>query len=862
MDQPHVNKKDDESLRHKAEEQQKSRKTETNKMVSEDEMLKLIHELEVHQIELEMQNAELIQAKENAKLAEKKHTELFDFAPSGYIYLTPSGDISELNFMAARMLGKERSNLLKKKFESFISKKSRPLFNQFFTDVFSKHEKQSCEVSITTEDNASLLVTINGVEYQLNEYCFLTLTDITDQVQSKIALHESEEKYHINKNDLKKAQSVAHIGNWKWDINTEECIWSDEMFQIFGIDKNSFQGKLCDVIPKVAHPDDLHLVLPSKPTESGQNSPVEYRIIMPDKSIRYIWSEEGETIYSTNGLPLFFTGIVQDITKYKLTEIELTEAKVTAEKATNLSETAKIKAEHATKIAEEAVKAKQQFLSNMSHEIRTPMNVIIGFTKVMLKTDLTIKQKEYLAAIKMSGDTLIVLINDILDLAKVDAGKMTFNHTPFKMAMSISAMLHLFEPKIQEKNLFLNKEYDRRIPEVLIGDPVRLHQIIINLVSNAVKFTDKGEITVGVHLLNEDNEKVTLEFAVSDTGIGIDEDKLDKIFENFQQAYSGTSSLYGGTGLGLAIVKQFVEMQGGTIHVDSKINIGSTFRFNLDFQKTNREAEYENEIEELDSDIKGLKILVVEDIALNQLLMKTMLEDFGFTCDLAGNGKLAIAKLQTETYDVILMDLQMPEMNGFQATEHIRKIMHSNIPIMALTADVTTVDLAKCTAAGMNDYIAKPVNEKILYNKIAALIKKNIQKKDTPVEQNTIRESQKCIDLEYLIKHTRSNPELMMKMITIYLQQTPPLITTMKLSLEANDWELLYSAVHKLIPSFSIMGINNEFEIMAKQVQEYAQKQLASEKLPKLVLQLETVCKQACKELEVEYDTIKKTLKE
>jgi PAS domain S-box-containing protein len=554
--------------------------------------------------------------------------------------------------------------------------------------------------------------------------------------------------------------------------------------------------------------------------------------------------------------------VARDVTDQKRVATELNEAIIAAERATKIAEIAKIKAEHATKIAEDAVKAKQQFLSNMSHEIRTPMNAIIGFTKVLLKTDLLAKQKEYLEAIKLSGDALIVLINDILDLAKVDAGKMIFEQTPFKMAMSISAMLHLFEPKIQEKNLLLIKEYDSNIPEVLVGDPVRLHQIILNLVSNAVKFTTQGNITVRVHLLEEDDEKVTIEFAVSDTGIGIAEDKLEKIFENFQQAYSGTSRLYGGTGLGLAIVKQLVEPQGGSIRVESKVNEGSTFSFCLSFKKTNDEAEYETEMMELDFDIKDLKIMVVEDIVLNQLLMKTVLEDFEFTCDIAANGKIAIEKLQTNTYDAILMDLQMPEMNGFKATEHIRKIMNSDVPIIALTADVTTVDLAKCKAAGMNDYIAKPVDERLLYSKIVGLVKKSMLKTSDKIDEIIETKKIKCIDLEYLIHRTKSNPELMMQMISIYLEQTPPLISAMKQSLHDKDWDLLYSSVHKMIPSFSIMGINSDFENMAKQVQEFASRQLETDGIPELVLQIETVCNQACKELEVELNAIKNTLNE
>jgi PAS domain S-box-containing protein len=538
--------------------------------------------------------------------------------------------------------------------------------------------------------------------------------------------------------------------------------------------------------------------------------------------------------------------VARDITDEKRTARELIKAK-------ELAEEAKRKAEN-------AVKSKQQFLSNMSHEIRTPMNAIIGFTRVVLKTELSAKQKEYLMAIKMSGDALIVLINDILDLAKVDAGKMTFEQTPFKLSLSIGAMLHLFETKIQEKNLELDIEYDNSIPEVLVGDSVRLHQIILNLVSNAVKFTNTGKITVNVKKQCEDNEIVTIEFAVTDTGIGISEDKMDSIFENFQQASSGTSRLYGGTGLGLAIVKQLVESQGGTISVKSRIDIGSTFSFVLNFQKTKAEAVLEAEIIELDAEIKNIKVLVVEDMALNQLLMKTVLDDFGFESDITANGRIAVEKLRTKSYDIILMDLQMPEMNGFEATEYIRNTMNSNIPIIALTADVTTVDLAKCKAVGMNDYIAKPIDERLLYSKIVGFIKKPVL---IPIdieenEKSGNDKSKKCIDLDYLIRRTKSNPKLMMEIISIYLEQTPPLINTMKQSFEDKDWKSLYAAVHKMIPSFAIMGISTDFENMAKKIQDYSSKLDTSNEIQEMVLQLETICEQACKELEEELNMIKK----
>jgi len=223
--------------------------------------------------------------------------------------------------------------------------------------------------------------------------------------------------------------------------------------------------------------------------------------------------------------------------------------------------------------------------------------------------------------------------------------------------------------------------------------------------------------------LNEDNEKAIIEFEIADTGTGIPEDKLESIFENFQQATSSTSRIFGGTGLGLAICKQLVEKQGGAISVKSKVNEGSTFSFTLSFQKSNAESKKENRALELDREIKDIKILVVEDIKLNQLLMKIILDDFKFKYDIADNGKIAIEKLHTETYDIILMDLQMPVMNGFEATEYIRNTMNSKIPIIALTADVTTMDVEKCKTVGMNDYVSKPLDERILYTKIIDLLK-------------------------------------------------------------------------------------------------------------------------------------------
>jgi PAS domain S-box-containing protein len=553
--------------------------------------------------------------------------------------------------------------------------------------------------------------------------------------------------------------------------------------------------------------------------------------------------------------------VARDITDHKRIESELTGAKLRAELATKIAEKAQVKAEKAAQIAEEAVKSKQQFLSNMSHEIRTPLNAIIGFTKVLLNTELNPKQKEYLQAIRTSGKSLNVLINDILDLAKVDAGKMVFEKFPFKLKDSISAMLHLFETKIQEKNLQLIQNYDRNIPSVLVGDAARLHQIILNLVSNAVKFTHKGKITIGVELLSTDKKTATIQFSVTDTGIGIAKDKMEHIFENFQQASGDTSRLFGGTGLGLTIAKQLVQLQGGTISVKSVLGEGSTFSFFLTFEKTDEEAKLETDDREIDVELKNINVLVAEDIALNQLLMEALMNEFGFNYDVAENGKIALELLNKNTYDIILMDLQMPEMNGFEATTHIRTTLNSKIPIIALTADVTSVDLQKCMDVGMNDYISKPFDDRKLYDKMVKLlikadhtfrVAKNPEQKTEPLVKS------KFVDLTFIKTQTRNKPELIIQMIEIYLEQTPPLILKLKESLCSKDWDLMATVIHKLLPSFYIVGIHNDFHTMAQNIQKYATKKEHLDELNGLVLQVEGICTQACEELEEELKWLKK----
>jgi signal transduction histidine kinase len=530
--------------------------------------------------------------------------------------------------------------------------------------------------------------------------------DVTERMEREHQIRELNTAFNF-------AEQIGLFGSFNHHFATQTMHFSDNLYRILGCVPQEFEASM-ENFQKFVHPDDLEYVLDVSRDVFAQKQAtmMEYRLLQKNGQTVYVRST-GKNFTDDAGAE-WMVGTLQDITKATAEQIakqELTDAKNQAELK--------------TKIAEDIVIAKQQFLSNMSHEIRTPMNAIIGFTNVILKTKLEGKQQEYIHAIKDAGDALLVLINDILDLAKVDSGKMVFVQIPFNLPEAVTTMLRLFEGRIQEKNLTLIQEYDPAIPPILIGDPVRLRQIILNLTSNAVKFTTEGKISIRVRLLEEDAENAKIEFTLTDTGIGIASDKLEQIFHNFEQAHTIGGGAYGGTGLGLAIVKQLLERQGGTIRVASELGHGSTFRFSLSFYKTTELPQTETPSEtETSIEAKHLKILVAEDMALNQLLIRLIMSEFGFEADVADNGKIAIEMLQKNRYDIILMDLQMPEMNGFDATKFIRNEMKDSIPIIALTADVTTVDLEKCLEIGMNDYISKPIDEKLLLSKIMSCLRK------------------------------------------------------------------------------------------------------------------------------------------
>lgn len=501
------------------------------------------------------------------------------------------------------------------------------------------------------------------------------------------------------------------------------------------------------------------------------------------------WLISGTPLFDVHHKSIGSLGLYLDATERKSLESNLIDAK---------------------KKAEESDKAKDIFMANMSHEIRTPMNAILGLSSLLKKTPLTQQQETYLSSIHTATSNLLEIINDILVFSRIEAGKLFTENIGFNLRSLLFDALNFFAYDTERKGLELIFNCDDNLSKVLIGDPYRINQVLTNLLSNAVKFTQKGSISLDCTVVADENDAQTVLVSVTDTGIGMDEDFKDKLFEKFVQEDKSTTRKYGGSGLGMSIAKQLVILMKGDIAVESKKNSGTTITVQFKLPKGTQEDLPGSELPGVtEINIANAKILLAEDNDMNRLVASTILSQHGVVVDEAANGRLAVEKEGANNYDLVLMDISMPEMDGFEATQRIRK-HNKTLPIIALTAHGLPGEAEKCIAAGMNDFLVKPYRENELTGIIVKWLNKHADLKKENVVTNSKQPQQALYDLTQLKQMSSNNKSFILKMLNLFIKTMPVEISKMESALQQYDMPALKNVAHSIKPTIDNMHITTQ----------------------------------------------------
>jgi len=605
-----------------------------------------------------------------------------------------------------------------------------------------------------------------------------THTDITVRKQAEELLQREEQKY---------LSIIANMNLGLLEVDTEEnVIFTNQSFcEMSGYDYDELIGKRASHI--YVKEENIELI-ESKNEARKRGSLDAYEIAVKNKrgQLRW-WLISGAPRYNDAGDLVGSIGIHLDITDQKQLEIDLIEAR---------------------EQAEESTRSKEVFLANMSHEIRTPMNAILGMTHQLTKTKLDSKQLYYLDIINSASENLLVIINDILDLSKIEAGKLNLECIGFEPKAVISRVMQVLMHKAEEKGLSItNSTYDKALSPVLMGDPYRINQVLLNLVSNAIKFTEKGCVDLSCTVIKDTPAMQTIQIEVKDTGIGMDELFVNNLFEKFSQEDVSVTRRYGGTGLGMSICKDLIELMGGEIIVESKKGDGTSISFAVEFAKGSITDLPSKETFSINKDMLANKrIMVVDDNNMNRLVAKTILNNFGAITTEAVNGKEAIDLLQEYEIDLVLMDIQMPVMGGMEAIKIIRNEISQTLPVIALTANAIKGDNEKCIDGGMNAYLSKPFKEEDLLQIVFFWLEENKGESAT-INADDPSSPKKMYDLSYLRAISRGNEDFVVKMINMFIGQTPALVVELEAKFHHSDYKGMSAIAHKIKPSIDNMGI-------------------------------------------------------
>ncbi len=607
-------------------------------------------------------------------------------------------------------------------------------------------------------------------------------TDVTTEKNAENALRIREEKYR---------SIIDNMNLGLLEVDTDEKIqFANQCFcEMCGYDLEELVGQRA---AQLFVKGENYELMEQKNEERRRGSTDAYEIVVKNKrgQVRW-WLVSAAPRYNDKGELVGSIGIHLDITDQKQLELELTEARIQAEQST---------------------RSKEVFLANMSHEIRTPMNAILGMSSQLAKTGLSKRQHFYLDAINAASENLLVIINDILDLSKIEAGKLSLEQIAFEPRAVIKRAMQALSHRAEEKGLALtNSILDQRVSEVLTGDPYRLNQILLNIISNAVKFTEKGGVDIRMEVINDARLSQTIQITVKDTGIGMDEKFRKNLFEKFSQEDASVTRQYGGTGLGMSICRQLIELMDGEIHVESEKGMGTTMSFVITFPKGKLEDLPSKEVFVADEKmLAGKRILVVDDNEMNRLLATTILGNYGAETVEAGNGKESVEYLEQHTVDLVLMDIQMPVMNGFDAARYIREHISKDLPVIALTANAIKGDNEKCLEAGMNSYLAKPFKEEQLMKMIADTLHTQSALNSRKREEVLTEEPEPVYyDITDIRTISRGNEAFIMKMLKMFVEQIPMYVQEMKKHLAAGQLVPVGETAHRIKPTIDNMGISS-----------------------------------------------------